>query len=163
MGESAIKCCEREKQRDYKPGSVLCCQSGDHLSRRSVARSLKQSTQSYNRLGQPHSCLTLLPMGFAMPIWLPKLRCALTAPFHPYRLNRRYLFCCTFPDFTVGGCYPSSCPMEPGLSSPRKIPGVPDKWSSDRPSRTDIIANWEKGVQWHCASQDCTAQHSTAK
>ena len=47
-------------------------------------------------------------MGFAMPIRLPESRCALTTPFHPYRktpgglrrpaLDRRYLFCCTFPD-----------------------------------------------------------------
>ena len=26
----------------------------------------------------------LLPVGFAMPFPLPKTRCALTAPFHPY-------------------------------------------------------------------------------
>ena len=64
--------------------------------------------------------LVLLPVGFALPSESPRTRCALTAPFHPYRcsrqcsrqksenplsaycllhnclLTRRYLFCCTF-------------------------------------------------------------------
>jgi len=29
--------------------------------------------------------LVLLPVGFAVPLMLPPARCALTAPFHPYR------------------------------------------------------------------------------
>jgi hypothetical protein len=42
--------------------------------------------------------LVLLHVGFALPVELLPLRCALTAPFHPYRINsvRRYIFCCTF-------------------------------------------------------------------
>ena len=32
---------------------------------------------------RPYS--VLLPVGFAMPPTLPPTRCALTAPFHPYR------------------------------------------------------------------------------
>src|SRR5581483_3183361 len=35
-------------------------------------------------------------MGFALPNELLRSRCALTAPFHPYRLRRRYVFCGTF-------------------------------------------------------------------
>src|SRR4029450_6782216 len=31
------------------------------------------------------SCLVLLPVGFALPMRSPASRCALTAPFHPYR------------------------------------------------------------------------------
>ena len=31
--------------------------------------------------------------------------------------RRRYLFCGTFPDLTVGGRYPPPCPLVPGLSS----------------------------------------------
>ena len=31
-------------------------------------------------------CLVLLPVGFALPVLSPELRCALTAPFHPYRV-----------------------------------------------------------------------------
>ena len=30
-------------------------------------------------------CLVLLPVGFALPVLSPEPRCALTAPFHPYR------------------------------------------------------------------------------
>jgi hypothetical protein len=33
-----------------------------------------------------HPYLVLLPVGFTMPPLLPKARCALTAPFHPYLL-----------------------------------------------------------------------------
>ncbi len=43
--------------------------------------------------------LVLLRVGFALPRSLLNGRCALTAPFHPYRLseeNRRYVFCGTF-------------------------------------------------------------------
>jgi len=32
--------------------------------------------------------LVLLPVGFAVPLPLPAARCALTAPFHPYRARR---------------------------------------------------------------------------
>ena len=33
--------------------------------------------------------LALLQVGFAMPLMLPPARCALTAPFHPYRHRLR--------------------------------------------------------------------------
>src|SRR6267142_6689454 len=39
--------------------------------------------------------LVLLTVGFTLPLELPPARCALTAPFHPYRSGfppRRYLF-----------------------------------------------------------------------
>src|SRR5688572_20016438 len=36
----------------------------------------------------PFSYLVLLPVGFAVPMPLPASRCALTAPFHPYRGTR---------------------------------------------------------------------------
>ena len=56
---------------------------------------------------------------------LPAARCALTAPFHPYRRSdcitgslRRFAFCCTFRRFTPPRRYLALCPMEPGLSSP---------------------------------------------
>jgi len=51
---------------------------------------------------RPYS--VLLPVGFAVPLALPQARCALTAPFHPYRghLPRKVrprwsAFCGTFP------------------------------------------------------------------
>ena len=56
-------------------------------------------------------------------------RCALTAPFHPYRyprtggdvasgsVYRRFVFCGTFRGFTPPRRYLAPCPVEPGLSS----------------------------------------------
>jgi hypothetical protein len=63
---------------------------GDHSSRRTVARTLKQSTRMVGPEPGPaptftdacHPYSTLLPVGFAMPRLLPAARCALTAPFH---------------------------------------------------------------------------------
>lgn len=52
---------------------------------------------------------------------LPVTRCALTAPFHPYRRPkalRRYTFCCTFRRLAPPRRYLAPCPVEPGLSSP---------------------------------------------
>ncbi len=76
-------------------------------------------------------------MGHAswIPIWscsrwglpcrdvLPRTRCALTAPFHPYRLpvnrkRRRSSLCCTCRRLAPPRHYLALCPMEPGLSSP---------------------------------------------
>ncbi len=54
---------------------------------------------------------------------LPATRCALTAPFHPYRRPkalRRYAFCCTFRRLAPPRRYLAPCPVEPGLSSPGK-------------------------------------------
>ena len=51
---------------------------------------------------------------------LPGMRCALTAPFQPYRqprLLRRYTFCCTFRGFAPPRDYLALCSVEPGLSS----------------------------------------------
>ena len=48
--------------------------------------------------------LVLLRVGFAVPSPLPLTRCALTAPFHPYRfMNRRFAFCGTFPGVAPAG------------------------------------------------------------
>ena len=51
---------------------------------------------------------------------LPPTRCALTAPFHPYRSReglRRFAFCCTFRGLTPPRRYLAPDPQEPGLSS----------------------------------------------
>ena len=51
---------------------------------------------------------------------LPVMRCALTAPFHPYRSfenERRSIFCCTCRRLTPPRSYLAPCPLEPGLSS----------------------------------------------
>ena len=60
---------------------------------------------------------TLLRMGFAWPEGHPFGRWALTPPFHPYPLSRAVYLCGTFPEFTLAGISPASCPAEPGLSS----------------------------------------------
>jgi hypothetical protein len=102
-----------------KPGSVV----GNHSSGTAVTGSLKRPTRK--RHGQRH----------CFPIWscsrwglpsrrmLPPARCALTAPFHPYRSkpggpDRRYTFCCTFRGLAPPRSYLAPRPMEPGLSSP---------------------------------------------
>src|SRR6478609_1555291 len=67
---------------------------------------------------RPYS--VLLPVWFAMPFPLPDMRCALTAPFHPYSVRRRS------GSFSVAlslGLPPPDVirhrmSMEPGLSSP---------------------------------------------
>ena len=86
------------------------------------------------RFGSP--CSPIWPCsqwGLPCQSGYPELRCALTAPFHPYRypltilcrgkgiLVRRYFFCGTFPVLTDGGCYPPLCPVEPGLSSLQQV------------------------------------------
>ena len=61
---------------------------------------------------RPYS--VLLPVGFAMPLALPQARCALTAPFHPYRscLPRR--------DATSGGLF--SVALSLGLTPAGRYP-----------------------------------------
>src|SRR5262249_22150857 len=62
---------------------------------------------------RPYS--VLLPVGFAVPPALPQARCALTAPFHPYRFlrasgargERRSVLCGTVPGLTPAGRYPA--------------------------------------------------------
>src|SRR6185437_2912327 len=75
--------------------------------------------------------LALLQVGFAMPALLPRPRCALTAPFHPYRLPRpeprelrRSALCCTFRGLTPPRRYLAPDPPEPGLSSPPTCVGA---------------------------------------
>jgi hypothetical protein len=70
---------------------------------------------------RPYS--VLLPVWFAVPLALPQARCALTAPFHPYRGTppypppftgggkvrgaRRSVLCGTFPGVAPAGRYPA--------------------------------------------------------
>jgi len=70
--------------------------------------------------------LVLHRMGFTWPISLPKLRCALTTPFHPFCTtpvanlvairqgkpinHTEVYFCCTIPGVASAGRYPASLP-----------------------------------------------------
>ena len=107
-------------QTARKPDFVL----DDQSSRRRIAAALQQPTRGFRlagsglrhrdpsppgRIGPIRSCplesagaipayLVLLRVGFTMRPRLRAARCALTAPFHPYRIScetRRYIFCCT--------------------------------------------------------------------
>jgi len=110
-----------------KPGFVV----GNHSSRISVTADLERPTRT--RCG-PHlngSLFGLAPGGvYHRRGVLPPTRCALTAPFHPYRHPKmlgRYTFCCTFRRLAPPRRYLAPCPVEPGLSSPaqtqRRLPG----------------------------------------
>jgi hypothetical protein len=48
---------------------------------------------------------------------LPRARCALTAPFHPYRTNPAVCFLLHWPWARAPQALPGTLPMEPGLSS----------------------------------------------
>ena len=65
-----------------KPGSV----ENGHLSKRKVANALERYCG--NRTGRPMRSLHLAPNGVYMTVQSPDRRCALTAPFHPYRAKR---------------------------------------------------------------------------
>src|SRR5439155_793555 len=70
---------------------------GDHFSGTRVAARLKRPTRRVFVAPEPARrpfrrlpcCLVLLPVGFAVPSMSPSMRCALTAPFHPYRERRK--------------------------------------------------------------------------
>ncbi len=91
----------------------------DHSSGTSVTGRLTRPTRAATRkcvwLRLREGCrpyLVLLPVGFAVPLPLPVARCALTAPFHPYRPGSkepgwRFAFCGTFPRVAPAGRYPA--------------------------------------------------------
>lgn len=68
-----------------KPGSV----ADNHSSGTDVTISLKQPTQEQYGSHITFLYLVLLQVGFTLPLLLPEARCALTAPFHPYRLDKQ--------------------------------------------------------------------------
>ena len=83
--------------------------------------------------------LVLLPVGFTVPLLLPVARCALTAPFHPYRpadrsVGRRFAFCGTFPRVAPAGRYPA--PYFRGARTFLSL-GYPEKRPSGHLTRRD--------------------------
>src|SRR6266851_573392 len=88
-----------------------------HSSGTPVARRIKQPTRMTGPDG-PETCVSrhsysvLLPVGFAVPLPSPEARCALTAPFHPYRGYTQRAEAVSslwhFPwGVTPAGCYPA--------------------------------------------------------
>ncbi len=91
----------------------------------------QQSLTDSSNLPDPHAGHTLRDpiwscSGWSLPCHtlLPEVRCALTAPFHPYRhvnMLRRSSLCCTCRRLTPPRRYLAPCSLEPGLSSPLLI------------------------------------------
>ena len=80
---------------------------------------------------QRRSYSVLLPVGFAVPFPSLETRCALTAPFHPYRGQnttqpRRSVLC---------GTVPEVYPRESGDPPRRTLSGTVRPWSPDFPPR----------------------------
>ena len=112
----------------HKPGSV----EGHHSSRRHVTIALKRPTQGQRGPRLCPSIWSCSRRGLPCRRMLPPTRCALTAPFHPYRhqqelalwlIRRRSALCCTFRRLTPPRRYLAPCPVEPGLSSPVNLDG----------------------------------------
>jgi hypothetical protein len=144
----------RKKETACKPGSVPRYPRGDgHFSSPPVARRVKRPTRgSVTGRTSPALLFGLAPGGVCRASRSPDCWCALTLrhpPAPPRWLTlrgethrrphlftlalresspRRCPFCCTFPGLTTGGCYPSPCPREPGLSS------ACDEADSDHPA-----------------------------
>ena len=81
----------------YKPGSVW----DSHSSGTYVAVRLERPTREHARAARRSlSCmspyLVLLRVGFTLPPTLPSARCALTAPFHPYRIAPKAMSAVSF-------------------------------------------------------------------
>ena len=103
-----------------KPGSV----EDNHSSRTTVTGRLQQPTRESARDRRCGANAAHSPIwscsGRGLPCrgLLPAARCALTAPFHPYRAcARRFVFCGTFHGLAPSRRYLAPCPKEPGLSS----------------------------------------------
>jgi len=84
--------------------------------------------------GRPYA--VLLPVGFTMPLPSPAARCALTAPFHPYRRPRLTAGAGGLLSVALSlgspppGVTRHRVSMEPGLSSPAAFRPLPERPSS---------------------------------
>src|SRR5699024_6777471 len=126
----------------WKPGSV----SGSHSSTRAVADALQRSARELGPAPSNVPCLTLLPVGFAVPASSPRPRWSLTPPFHPYpRAPRGAEAVCSLwhcPADRSGWVLPTTVPdgartfLGPGAGAPRtRLPGrlVRDQSTTARP------------------------------
>jgi len=111
-----------------KPGREMAIHLGRPLPNASLRPTRAAARKPACELAfacRPYS--VLLPVGFTLPSPLPTMRCALTAPFHPYRI-RGYggllsvALSLGLPPPAVNRHRVS---MEPGLSSPRRVSPLP--------------------------------------
>jgi len=113
-----------------KPGSVVDNHSSGYMSP-CTSSNLPGNSADHALCSPIWSCSE---WGLPCHKRLPVARCALTAPFHPYLTYhgvrplaltpykiRRFIFCCTFRRLSPPRRYLALCPMEPGLSSPKRI------------------------------------------
>ena len=124
----------------------LGVQSPTRSSSLPAARRLATSLRDGSSLA---AYLALLRLGFTEPSSLPKMRWALTPPFHPYRniscpMRRRFAFCCTIRRTKLTPHAPrrylAVYPVEPGLSSvPELAPRHRDHPAGDRSMSTRNI------------------------
>ena len=77
---------ELKSESTDKPGSVV----DNHSSGTNVTACLKQPTRSQRGSRHLETYLVLLRVGFTLPPALPQARCALTAPFQPYRSRKTW-------------------------------------------------------------------------
>jgi hypothetical protein len=114
-----------------KPGSVprhaaMAIPLGRALRRASCnqpGRLIRKRDWQVSLPRRPYS--VLLPVGFAMPFMLPRTRCALTAPFHPYPACKS--------KFASGAvCFLLHCPWG---HPRRRLSGTVLPWSPDFPLR----------------------------
>jgi len=90
----------------------------------------RSGLRQLERPRRPYS--VLLPVGFAMPSALPPTRCALTAPFHPYRSRSR-----TLPASRKERVGAAVCSLWhfPWARARRSLSGTVCPWSPDFPPR----------------------------
>jgi len=128
----------KKKESACKPGSV----ENSHSSGTTVTSRLEQPTRMQR--GPRHRIPIWPCFGWGLPCRqrLPVTRCALTAPFHPYRRpqdRRRFAFCCTFRGLAPPRRYLAPCPVKPGLSSTGRA-------GSDCSADSDVIITAQPGL-----------------
>jgi hypothetical protein len=85
MSEVSIRSQRAVSRILSRPGPLRARAGDDHSSSLAIAGEIKRPTRKL-RTGRPQTLpyLVLLRAGFCLPPVLPRARCALTAPFHPY-------------------------------------------------------------------------------
>ena len=128
---------DRERESGSRPISRVLSRATIHLGRASPRASsdLPGSFREQRVRALWPACFPIWPCsrwGLPCRRMLPPTRCALTAPFHPYRRRiaaalRRFAFCCTFRGLAPPRRYLAPCSMEPGLSSAKKSQRLPGR------------------------------------
>jgi len=112
------------KKQAYKPDSVFLTTGQAKLLKILIIYLMLPTLWDRASSAQASVYMALQPARFTLPLLLPKTRCALTAPFHPYLYKHslwgRYIFCGTF-CLRLTQILPfqeARCSMLSGLSSP---------------------------------------------